>query len=289
MKNNFRSLFIVVLAIVAGFGGVFYVIKTDTILVSGMPANTSTSAERIRELITKRDKIFHVYAVGDIMLSRGVEAKVNRAGGDYNLPFRLISDDLNQADLVFANHEGPMSDLGGDQGGKYSFRFDTKFAQMLAGAGVDIVSLANNHMFDWGKDALCDTPAQLKQVDIDSVGAGCDSARANKPSIQTLDDGTRIAFIAYQNLLPNKWASAGDNRPGMSNFDRQEIVKTIQGLQNNDIADLIFVSIHWGAEYKTRSNIDQQNLAHEWIDAGADVVIGHHPHVAQEIERYGNG
>jgi len=241
--------------------------------------------EKNNNLLSKSE-IYHLWAVGDIMLDRGVLGRVERNNMEYDFPFALIGDDLASADLVFGNLEGSMSDTGTDTEKAYSFRFNPAFAEALNRASFDVVSLANNHMLDWGRDSLCETTKNLESVGIDYVGAGCDTEQAEKPSIQKLGDMT-IAFLAYTEFY--KGAHATETRAGMSEFNMGKITTRIKGLKEEQGIDLVMVSFHAGTEYKTRSNSFQQETYKALVDAGADVVIGHHPHVAQEIERYRDG
>jgi poly-gamma-glutamate synthesis protein (capsule biosynthesis protein) len=230
---------------------------------------------------------YHVWAVGDIMLDRGVWSRVVQSpGGDFDFPFDLIRDDLAGADYVFGNLEGTVSDIGRDTGKKYSFRFKPEFAAVLERASFDVVSLANNHMMDWGRDALCDTTRNLDQAGVAYVGAGCNSESAEKPHLSTIGD-TNVAFLAYTEFY--KGAHATATRAGMSEFNMDTITARITELKSRDDIDLVFVSFHAGTEYEPRSNEFQQKTYKALVDAGADVVIGHHPHVPQEIERYGQG
>lgn len=196
--------------------------------------------------------------VGDIMLSRGVGAKIKKQG-DYRWPFLKITETLNQADLLFGNLEGPLSDKGKDTGKKYSFRAEPRTIEGLQYAGFDILSIANNHIFDWGQEAKDDTVLRLKQANILPAGF------AEKPIIKI--NNTKIGFLAY---------TFGYN-----------LEKAKQEIQELDV-DIKIISMHIGKEYKKQSNLEQQAFAHAAIDAGADLVIGHHPHVTQEIEEYKN-
>ena len=232
------------------------------------------------------EKIYTIVAGGDLMFDRGVEKKLKSLGQNYSFPLEKIALYLHSADYVFANLEGPLSDVGKDQGGKYSFRFEPVVAKALSDSGIDIVSIANNHMLDWGREALCATPKHLSDVSIKSVGAGCNREEAER--VEYLDfGGTRIAFLAYTEF--HTWAKAGANTPGMSEWDIPKITKRIKDIKNDNLADLVFLSVHWGEEYKDRAPARIVKMGHEFVDAGADIIIGHHPHVDQEIEHYGNG
>lgn len=219
--------------------------------------------------------------VGDIMLDRGVGAQI-RKNNDSAFPFRLVAEKIKEADLAFANLESPISSRGKNQGSIYSFRASPETAVGLAFAGFDILSLANNHIWDWGKEALEDTIDILIERGIKSVGAGRNYEEANQPVIQVVKN-TKIAFLAYTDLYPTG-LQAKENYPGVSRFDLSFISSKIRELQNE--VDLIVVSMHWGEEYESRANDSQKFISHQLVEAGADLIIGHHPHVIQEIEHY---
>lgn len=224
--------------------------------------------------------------VGDVMLARGVAYQINK-NQDPAFPFLMVADILRTADLAFGNLEGPMSDRGVNQGSEYSFRAEPKAVAGLVFAGFDIVSLANNHILDWGADALSDTLDILKKNNIETVGAGMNKKEASASVIRSIN-GARIAFFAYTDLLPRGlWAAEAG--AGVSAFDLEKILGDIADVKTSGTADIAVVSLHWGEEYKTAPSDAQRMVARALIDAGADLVVGHHPHVAQEVERYKNG
>lgn len=230
--------------------------------------------------------IYSILLGGDIMLDRGVESKIMAAGGDYSYPFMNINSVIREATVAFANVESAVSDRGVDSGKPYSFRIPSLAAQAIADSGLDVVSIANNHSLDWGYDALCDTVNNLQAVGLKTAGAGCNESQAERSATISLPDGTQIAILAYTEFYAGAYA-VGDH-PGFSHYDLDNMQQSIIR-ERAAGADLVLVSLHWGIEYKPRSNEAQQTLAHILIDSGADMIIGHHPHVPQEIERYGDG
>jgi poly-gamma-glutamate synthesis protein (capsule biosynthesis protein) len=222
--------------------------------------------------------------VGDIMLDRLVAKRITRAQ-DPLLPFLFIASKLRSADIAFANLEGPVSDRGVNQGSKYSFRFEpVGTINALTFAGFDVINLANNHIWDWGTIALLDTLTYLRTAGIQTIGAGANAEEANRPAIVALGD-TRVGFLGYTTLYP-KSLEATAARAGVSSPPLSSITAQIVDLKASQHADLVVVSLHWGIEYEQHSTTSQQLFAHALIDAGADLVVGHHPHVAQEVERY---
>jgi poly-gamma-glutamate synthesis protein (capsule biosynthesis protein) len=221
---------------------------------------------------------------GDIMLSRGVGARM-AAKDDWTFPFHKVAETLRAADLTFGNLECPVSDAGRERGHLYSFRADPRALEGLTFAGFDVVSLANNHAYDWGPDALLDSIQRLEDAGLRVVGAGASDRAAHYPVIVDLD-GVRIAFLAYVNIEP-KAAAAGPEKPGVAWLDPDRVLADIRFAR--PLAHIVVVSPHWGVEYSPKPQRAQVELARQWIDAGADLVVGHHPHVVQPIEEYGGG
>ena len=237
-------------------------------------------------LLQKQQDVYTILFAGDVMLDRGVAFHVARHGdGDWRFPWHFVADRFSSADLVFLNHEGVMSDVGKDAGGLYSFNFPLAALDGLLFAGVDVVSLANNHSFDWGGVALCDTKRRLNSRGVGVVGAGCSYTEANAPYVHVFNDGSSVGFLGYTSFYPS--GVAGETHPGISDYALENMQKSITALRER--VDLIFVSLHWGEEYQLQSNVGQQRIARALIDVGADAVIGHHPHVIQEVEEYNGG
>ncbi len=220
--------------------------------------------------------------VGDVMLSRGVGRRM-KAENDFKFPFRLVQATLATADLTFANLECPVSDQGTEQGHLYSFRADPRAIEGLLFAGFDVVSVANNHMYDWGPEALLDTLRRLREAGIRPVGAGANDLEAHYPLLVDLGR-LRLAFLAYVDIQPQK-ATSAPGRPGVAWLDADRALADIRFAR--PLADLVIVSPHWGVEYAAKPNPKQVALARRMIDSGADLVVGTHPHVIQPVEEYG--
>lgn len=264
-------------------GYLAYQQQLPTVFVTAQTAveNLAASSETVPETPTTAT----IFLGGDVMMDRGVERRIlGIGGGDFSFPFQEIMQATNAADLAFINFEGAMSDIGADTGKPYSFNFDIRAINGITAAGIDVVSLANNHMLDWGYDALCDTYKRITAAGVAVVGAGCNKAEADAPFVTTLPDGTTVAFLAFTEFY--KGAQAGENRPGLALWTKTNIQNQIQALRSREDVDLIFVSVHWGTEYMPTSNSFQKEWGRMMIDAGADVIVGHHPHVRQEIEQY---
>lgn len=222
--------------------------------------------------------------VGDIMLSRAVGDAI-AASGDWAWPFERIASVTAGADLAFANLETTISRRGATHGCGFCFRSDPRVVAGLTLAGFDVLSVANNHIGDYGPDAFVDTLAVLASESIAPVGGGVDLTVARTPVVRLVGD-TRVAFLAYTNLLPQS-SCATDTQPGALCYDAQGMAQDIAAARV--VADVVVVSFHTGTEYEHQPNTTQQHIYQEAIDDGADLVVGTHPHVVQPLVRYGRG
>lgn len=222
--------------------------------------------------------------VGDIMLSRHI-GDIMARNNDWRYPFLEIADFLKNADITFGNLEGPISARGTKVGSIYSFRADPRAIEGLLYAGFDVLSIANNHIWDYGADAVWDTISALEKANISVVGGGENYTEAHQPLIKNIG-GTKIAFLAYTNLISPSVGSK-TAKPAIAYLDTDQAVADVKEARKK--ADLIVVSLHWGNEYETIQNLNQEKVARALIDAGAQLIIGHHPHVVQPVAEYGGG
>lgn len=244
-------------------------------------AKTSTREE-------EKEKEVVLLLVGDIMLDRGVEFYIKQNGGDWRFPFLKIADFLRKADLVFGNLESVISDKGENLGSVYSFRADPKALEGLAFAGLDVLSVANNHSMDYGMEAFLDSLQLLKQIGIAYVGGGTNAESAHSLVIQEVQ-GTKIGFLGYTNLGSPLW-QATDKTPGIAWVDENTIFEFQENIAAaKEQSNILIVSLHFGEEYQTQPNAMQEFIAKSSVEAGADIVVGHHPHVVQPVVQYRQG
>ncbi len=241
----------------------------------------------------KEDTITLLFA-GDIMLDRGVEFYITQHN-DWKWPFLLIADTLQGADLAFGNLESVISDKGENQGSIYSFRAEPKALEGLIFAGFDVLSVANNHSLDYGSDALQDSIQRLKDSGIVPIGGGNNRYETNAPTLKHFytskydSTGTTIAMLAYTAAGSPLW-QAGKNSPGVAWMDPSKLPQLQEDIElARKLSDIAVVSFHFGEEYQTQPSETQTLIAKSAVDAGADIVIGHHPHVVQLVEQYKNG
>jgi poly-gamma-glutamate synthesis protein (capsule biosynthesis protein) len=215
---------------------------------------------------------------GDMMLGRAVEAAAS-ARGDWALPFRRVAPRLQAADVAFGNLEC----VAATSGPPTTFRADPRTLEGLREAGFDVVSLANNHAADAGIEALAEMASRLGDLGIAVAGLRYPPAE-QRPSIVRAK-GLRVGFLAYS------WSAgdflSADGQPAIARTRREEMVGEIAHARS--AVDYLVVSLHMGADLERRSGAGQQEKARAAVDAGADLVVGHHPHVPQEVERYGRG
>ncbi len=222
---------------------------------------------------------------GDIYLSDHVLNAYDRAGdisGVLDDGYRSL---IGEADYFAANQEFPFSSRGQQAPDKqYTFRLPESRVSLMNEIGVDLVTLANNHALDFGTDALLDTVSTLDQAGILHVGAGADSEAARQPAIVDVN-GVRVGFIGASRVIPVASWTAGASSPGMlTAYDPALLVQTIQ--ETRPLCDYLVVLIHWGVERAEMPVGHQTSLGRQCIDAGADLVVGSHPHVLQGIEYY---
>lgn len=225
---------------------------------------------------------------GDIMLDRGVTYQIEKQGNnDFRFPFLKIASEIQKADLAIANLESQISDKGIKVGSIYSFRANPKTIEGLTFAGFDILGLANNHAFDYGKQALSDSINRLLETNINPVGAGNES-QAFAPAIKTVKE-TTIAIFAYTDQGPETWQANKENiGVALVSKENLERVKADISLAKK-LANIVIVSFHSGQEYQTEPTETQISFSRAFIDAGADIVVCHHSHVIQPEEKYKDG
>lgn len=223
--------------------------------------------------------------VGDVMMAGRVGTLLEEKGYDY--PYLHVRELFLSDDYTAANLETPVTTHGTPERKAYVYKSAPQAIPALKEAGVDLVNLANNHSMDQGENGLIDTFRVLEENDIAYVGAGRDESRAYAP-VYVERKGMKIAFLGFSRVIPHVGWYAGKNKPGVAaTYDPAKALEAIRSA--GQIADLVVVIAHWGEERADYPVDYQKQLAHAYIDAGAHLVIGSHPHVLQGLERYRNG
>ncbi|KPJ50263.1 hypothetical protein AMJ40_03375 [candidate division TA06 bacterium DG_26] len=201
-------------------------------------------------------------AVGDVMLSRGVAQKIRTYGQDY--PFCHVAQYFEDADIVFCNLECVLTDNVASRSKGFTFRADPALSDVLCRVGFNFVSLANNHSLDCGMDGLIEMVDVLNRSQITPL--------LGVPVIREVN-GVKIGAIAF-NLV--------DGSPSLT-----ALAGSVRDL--SECTDAVIVSLHWGTEYRHVPSPKQCTLARHLVDAGADFILGHHPHRVQGIALHGRG
>lgn len=244
-------------------------------------SESSYFSEKSSGLDFLQSKKLSLAFVGDIMLSRDIGKLIAAHGPEF--PFVNVKKEIAGYDITFGNLENPVSTKGKNMGSMYSFRADPATLTGLSDAGFDIVSFANNHVFDYGPEAFLDSITNITKVGILVSGAGKSKAEAHAPVIIS-KNGVKVAFLSY-----SQFASAsqqkGDLGFAVAGIDTNTLVIDIARAKDMG-ANIVITSFHWGDEYEKVHNAYQERIARAAIDAGADLVVGHHPHVIQDTEWY---
>ena len=226
------------------------------------------------------DDEIELVATGDIMLARTVEERMNQYGPLY--PFQAVYPLLQSADIAVGNLETPFTVRGRPADKRFIFRAHPEHISVLRTAGFDVLSLANNHVLDFPPDSMDDTLAALEDLGIATVGAGRGEAAAHRPAVLEVK-GTKVAFLAF---AAPRWRNSPEVPTATDvAWAEPEPVRSAVA-QARQEADLIIVILHMGTEYETQANQQQRAVAHAAVEAGAALVIGHHPHVMQDAEVY---
>jgi len=218
-------------------------------------------------------KSFTLAVVGDIMLDRNVWKAIVRCG--HHSILEKVRDDLRCADITFGNLECPLATVGPHSPSEYLlFRAAPRSAQVLLDGGFDIVALANNHTLNAGTAGLLETIRHLEDVGVAYCGANPERERSWEPC-RFLADGLLVGFVAATDLSfeHGSWCKVDESLSDLKAHLAAAAYK----------CDLLVTSFHWGNEYQNSPTQRQRSVARAAIEAGADLVIGHHPHVLQGI------
>ena len=237
---------------------------------------------RLSKRLTVRSRNVSLASVGDINLGNGPGVYINQFGVRY--PWTSVAPALRRADVAFGNLECAVSNRGAPVPKQFNFRGRPSALRAMATfAGFDVLNLANNHVGDYGTTALLDTVKLTRSFGMSAVGAGGSLASASEPRVvERL--GLKIAFVGFSDILPASFF-AGPDRAGTQQATSENIASSVSRARRR--ADVVIATFHWGVERATTENARQRGFASQAIAAGADAVIGAHPHVLQPIRRNG--
>ena len=271
-------------------------------VTTGAPTATTATAEKTTAATTGQHlptgpetdpdegKPFTVAVTGDLSFADNWEILQNAAAKGYETEDFIgtsLLERMRSADLLMVNNEFCFSDRGEPLPGKYyTFRGATANVRYLHDLGADIACLANNHVYDFGDVAFADTMATLKSAGIPYIGAGMNEAEAYSPYYTEIN-GVKLAFLAAsmaEKSFYKQRVASGDTLGIAGIFDAARFIQAIKEADSN--ADVVIVYAHWGTEYSETLLSSQTRLAHEFIDSGADIVLGAHAHILQGMEFY---
>ena len=233
--------------------------------------------------VNKTTDTVSIIAVGDMMFSREVAKKIKKEGPDY--PFKKIHHVLSRGCIRFGNLENPIADKGSPSPFVQSnFRADPIVSNTLASVGFNVLSLANNHIYDYGATAVEETLALLRKEKIALIGVGKSFKEASQPAILTTNPGMKVGFLAYTSTYNTTDSS---HKYVASPIDLKKIEKDVTKVKSK--ADICIVSLHFGYENVEYPPPKCRRQAQKIIEYGANLVIGHHPHVLHGLEQYKDG
>ena len=236
-------------------------------------ATTSTGSEK------RDDRVVRITFVGDVCFDGNPGHAVTN-GED---PFAAVAGVLKDTDLAVANLECSVPTAGERGTNRYSFKAPTECVAVLK-RYFSAVSLANNHSGDWGKEGFASELDVLNQEKLPCFGGGRNLEQARRPLILT-SHGRRIALLGYCDFGPRQYA-AGPHTPGTAWLIEDNVLADIRAARTRYGADTVIPYMHWGSEHAPTPEDYQVKLARKMIDAGADAVIGAHPHVPQTVDWY---
>ena len=230
------------------------------------------------------DKSVEVILTGDVLLDRGVRKTIENHNVKY--VFRGVETEFKKVDFVLINLEGPLTDTISPVNKKYIFRFDAKCAEDLKEVGVTHCLLANNHTVDQGLTGLRNTIENLKKVDLKFLGIGYDKKERLTPMILEKND-IKIAVFNSCLLKIENWISH-TNGLNINTEDFSDLEIAVREFKKKNPKVYVLCVLHWGYEFKKQPELFQRLQAKRLIEAGSDVIIGHHPHVVQINELINN-
>ena len=223
-----------------------------------------------------------INGTGDVNLDPSYIASF--AANGYEYAWSGLDGLFLEDDLTVVNLECPASDVGTIIPKEFNFRCDPDALPAMRDAGVEVANQANNHGYDYGPDALLDSVRNLRRAGIEPVGAGRDDRAALAPALLEID-GWTVAVVGLGMVVDPPEGVAGPDHPGIAaGHDTDAMLAAIRGAEEQ--ADLVIVTIHWGVELDTEPRAEQIELGQAFVEAGADIVFGHHSHRLQPMTHY---
>lgn len=271
-----------------------FIILSMCLVVSGcgkennnLNKETLDEKQNIKEEVTI-DKSVILRFGGDVMMTSYFKNYIDSKGVDYM--WEDVSELIQSADYSIFNLETSVSLRGKDtKPSGYGFRSEPSTLEGLKNAGIDMVSLANNHVMDYGREAFSDTLTHLDEYGIKHIGAGENLEDASKVIYEEIN-GVRVGFLAASEILGYESNKVTNEKSGVFFLNRKDLSDIKSIIKDAKVTcDILILVAHWDREYYDEPKDETMNMAHELVDSGVDIIIGHHPHVLQGIEYYNNG
>lgn len=221
---------------------------------------------------------------GDLLLDRGVRQKIEHSGIDSI--FSKVSPLFHSSDAVVVNLECPITEHYAPINKHYIFRGEPEWLPSLKKAGITHLAMANNHTYDQGRDGLIETSKQITLNNLIQIGFGFNHADACLPVV--IKKGKLNVAIFNSVFLPLENFPFFSNKPCICQASSTDLSKAISVFKTKHPNIFVVVLLHWGFEYQKEPEPSQKAEARQLIESGADVIIGHHPHVIQDIEFINN-
>ena len=253
-----------------------------TDIIEQVASETEPETELVTETETELNEETVLFFGGDVLVNKRIADYYDSEGITRIVAPELLEEMVN-ADITMVNHEFQFSNRGTPMEDKqYTFEYDPAYVTILQDMGIDVVSLANNHSLDFGKEALIDTMETLDGAGILYAGAGTDKERAEE--IQIIEkNGMKFGFVAATRVIPVASWNVEYGTPGLfAAYDYTGLVEVVA--EAEELCDYVTVYIHWGIEREAYPEDYQRDIATRCINAGADLIIGSHPHVLQGVE-----
>jgi len=248
---------------------------TAILLALGLPGCRPRAAKPPAPPVT-----FRLVAVGDILMHQDVKAAATQDPGGFPALWADLVPLFQGADVAFGNLETPVAPTSGRPGVPFQFNAPEALPPALRASGFTVLSTANNHAYDQGVKGVRETLDRLKEARLVAVGSGEDRAQAEALRVVECQ-GARVAFLGFTDLF-NLDLNRRAAEPWVRPLDLEPALAAVREARSQ--ADLVVVSVHWGNEYQHQPTKRQRDLARALVDAGCDVLLGHHPHVLQPVE-----
>lgn len=223
---------------------------------------------------------YSLIAVGDVMVGSRARKRTNEFGWDYI--FHSTEPLFRRSAIVLANQEGPIARRAQKLPRNHSYKVSPKYTTVLTRAGFNVLTLANNHLLDCGREGVLESLKYLKKHGIHAIGIGRREKDAHQPAIVQAGEHT-VGLLGY---YWNRRTAARGKRPGSAMDTPEALAQDIARLR--PLVDRVVVTVHWGVPYDREPSITDQEKARLMISLGADIVIGHHPHIIQKVEVFQN-